>query len=92
MAGCIPVIFNRQVKYPFDELFRYEDFSVYIDENAIINNTNIVHDILDKIPDSEKIWLQENLASVARFMQYGSYGYGDDAFTTALRLLLHVSS
>ena len=94
IAGCIPVIFNKQVTYPFNELFRYDTFTVFVDENNFLNNnhTHIVNDILDKIPDSEIIRMQGNLASVARFMQYGSYGYGDDAFTTALRLLLHVST
>ena len=93
VAGCIPVIFNEEVTYPFDEVFQYNTFSVYVDDKTILsdNQTHIANDILNKIPQLEIMRLQQNLASVARFMQYGSYGYGDDAFTTALRLLLHVS-
>ena len=88
------MVFNKQVAYPFIELFRYDTFTVFVVEDNFTknNHTHIVNDILDKIPESEVIRMQGNVASVARFMQYGFYGYGDDAFTTALRLLLHVST
>lgn len=93
LCGCIPVVFNKQLKYPFDELFRYEEFTVFLDEAVFTNttDTHIVYDVLDQIPLRDVTRMQRHLRAVARFLQYGSYGYGDDAFTTTLRLLLHLA-
>ncbi len=90
MTGCIPVVFNSDIRYPFSNLFSYREFTVVIEAGVLLDSvsyTHVVYDILNQIPHSDVIRLQRNVNTVAKFMQYGAYSFGDDAFTTALRVL-----
>ncbi len=91
MCGCIPVIFEKGVRYPFQDIFIYERFTVFIDRNDIELHGKSVEDVLGAYSTEEIYELQKNLALVARYLQYGNYGYGEDAATLAIRTLLNMT-
>lgn len=48
-----------------------------------------IFSILDTIPKSRLISMQQTISKVAAYFQYGTYRTGHDAFTTALKKLVH---
>eukprot|EP00026_Physarum_polycephalum_P020772 Phypoly_transcript_23573.p1 GENE.Phypoly_transcript_23573~~Phypoly_transcript_23573.p1 ORF type:complete len:128 (+),score=14.12 Phypoly_transcript_23573:188-571(+) len=48
-VGCINVIYENNVKYPFDDIINYEDLAVYIPEQL----ANYTIDILKSIPENK---------------------------------------
>ncbi|XP_077868426.1 uncharacterized protein LOC144359091 [Saccoglossus kowalevskii] len=88
-AHCIPVIFlpeKARVKYPFQRLLNYSEFTVNFGlETFLLEKPDIV-DLLRKIPEDYVIQLQNNLLNVSKRLQYSypSNIDSDDAFQMIL--------
>ena len=89
MSGCIPVVFNRDVRYAFQDIFYYDEFTIFIEEDRILHGGETLTDILDNYSKYEIRLMQISLKRVAQFLQYGQYGHGEDAATIAIRSLLY---
>ncbi|XP_074646795.1 uncharacterized protein LOC141902800 [Tubulanus polymorphus] len=92
LSGCIPVVFESGVKYPFDDVLNYAGFTVFVDGSSITRRREDVVATLKNIPESRVRRLQTNAQRVARYLQYGLYddSRGDDAVTMALRELTRI--
>lgn len=73
-SGCIPVRFQRFVKYPFDSTIRYDDFSVYIPESRILEHSMNIVDHLRDIDDEKVLKMQQALNRVGVRLQYSEFG------------------
>ena len=88
LSGCIPVLFQKGVRYPYEDTLNYTNFVVFVDlADAMDKDGNIV-DLLRTIPQSTITKMQETLSYVAQYFQYGVYSDGEDAFTMLLRQVL----
>jgi hypothetical protein len=77
LVGCINVLYEKDVKYPFEDKFDYSDMTVYIPSEQM-NQT--LH-ILSKIPKERIHHMQQYINSYRRQFQYSSdwrnlEGYG----------------
>ena len=85
LSGCIPVIFTRGVRYPFQDYVNYDNLMLNVDEKLItVNDRNIV-DILQQVPLIKVLKMQDAIATLAVLFQYGDYTDGEDAMTMLLR-------
>ena len=56
-SGCIPVRFQKNVRYPFDSDLDYDTFSIYVDQQAIMNGSVSLMDFLASISEVCISWL-----------------------------------
>ena len=85
------MIFEKGIRYPFQDIFIYERFTVFIESDDILIHQKSVEDILSAYSAQEILKLQKNLARVAKYLQYGNYGSGEDAATVTIRTLLNMT-
>ncbi|KAI8489339.1 hypothetical protein Bbelb_327820 [Branchiostoma belcheri] len=71
-CGCVPVTFtlDHPVRYPFDKVLNYSDFTVTIDGADVTERNSSILDILRNIPPERIKLLQDNLRKVAPLLQY----------------------
>ncbi|XP_019631541.1 PREDICTED: probable xyloglucan galactosyltransferase GT14, partial [Branchiostoma belcheri] len=71
-CGCVPVTFtlDHPVRYPFDKVLNYSEFTVSIDGTDVTERNSSILDILRNIPPERIKLLQDNLRKVAPLLQY----------------------
>ena len=89
LCGCIPVIFNSKVVYPFMDILDYSTFTILIPEEEILVKNRSIISILKGISKERIESMQDTLRNIAVHFQYGSYRHGQDAFTLSLKRLVH---
>lgn len=73
LLGCIPVIFNKTVNYPYNDLLDYSDFTVYIPAYKIVSGEVDLFMELLSISERRIKRLRENGKKVAHMLQYSRY-------------------
>lgn len=86
LAGCIPVIASRNVRYPFDDVLDYNSFTV-----RATNPERVVEELL-RLNASRIVSMRRSLADVARSLQYSAGGDDEDAADYILREALQRSA
>ncbi|XP_066285829.1 uncharacterized protein [Branchiostoma lanceolatum] len=88
-CGCVPVTFTLEnpVRYPFDQVLNYSDFTVIIDVKDVTERNRTILHILRKIPEQKIKKMQDNLKKVAHLLQYSypSTVPTEDAFSMILK-------
>lgn len=70
MAGCIPVIFDEKVEYPFSQYLNYTLFTVLIPEGDILQGKTDLVSALLSIAEERILQLQQALSSIKHLLQY----------------------
>lgn len=78
ISGCIPVIIPSQVeahvKYPFEQILNYTDFTVTIDENELKAGKSVIDILYPYLRNRMLVEkLQKNLLKVLPYLQYGRF-------------------
>eukprot|EP00042_Codosiga_hollandica_P049819 m.585323 g.585323 ORF g.585323 m.585323 type:complete len:396 (+) comp57969_c0_seq13:296-1483(+) len=91
LSGCIPVRFERNVKYPFDDfLYNIDDISVFIDEQQLLSGEVQLLPALRSISAARIEQYQMQIKRLSVHLQYAERGRPaaeQDAFQMALREL-----